>query len=228
MKRIYYLAVLLLALTACNNDDYLIDGGVSDPHVNMTTYDFLKSKTLFDTLVMAIDKAGLKEEVNRAATFYAPTNFSFKRYVDVQISYMVDNLHLVDPKFTFDSIAVETLRDSLQMYMFDRQLSRDSLDKEGTICASFIGKQMKVSNEPEKVYSEQLVDEVGYLYFINKKGKKFETYDETKGLNGHNKPNTAEADTRERIQTSGIISTTGIVHVLNNGHTLFFHNPAGK
>lgn len=228
MKSIFYLIAMLVGISACNSDDYLMDGGIADPHVNMSTYDFLKSRSLFDTLVMAIDKAGLKEKVNEAKTFYAPTNYAFKKYVDTQVAYMVDNLHLVDPKFTFDSIPVEIFRDSLQMYLFDRTITRDSLTKQGEIYTSLIGKQIKLSNEPEKVYTDQLVDPVGYLYFTNKRGKKFDTYDEIKGENGMSKPNTAEADTRERIQTSGLISTTGIIHVINNAHTLFFHNPGNK
>lgn len=215
MKHILYLAVVLLCFSACNNDDYLLDGGKADPEVHMTTYDFLKSKSLFDTLVLAIDKAGLKDVVNSKITFYAPTNFSFKKYVDKELEYRRG----FDPEaqFSFDSIPTEIFRDSLQMYMFERVLTRDSLDKAGKICTSRIGRQFKLSNEPEEVFTDILVEPVGFLYFINKRGNRFDSYDE------RNSVADKEKDTRERIQTSGIITTTGIVHVINNAHILFFH-----
>jgi hypothetical protein len=72
----------MVCLYACNQDDYLIDGGIASPYINKSTYDYLASNSLFDTLVIAIDKAGLKEEVNGEVTLFAVTNFTFKNYVD--------------------------------------------------------------------------------------------------------------------------------------------------
>lgn len=215
MKKILYLFFMVLFFSC--ESDYLIDGGVADPNVNMTTYDFLKSKSLFDTLVMIIDQAGLKDEVNSAGTFYAPTNYSIKKYVDKELTFRRG----FDPiaQFTFDSIAVGVF-DSLAMYIFTERITRDSLVKEGKIYKSLLGRELKLSNEPEKIYVDPpiLVDPVGYLYFINKRGTKFDEY-EASGLSDN------EKDTRERIQTSGIISTTGVIHVINNTHVLFFHEP---
>ncbi|MGL5682957.1 MAG: hypothetical protein ACRDDZ_07870 [Marinifilaceae bacterium] len=220
MKKLLFL--VLIALGVSCGDDYLIDGGVADPNVYVSTYDFLKSKPLFDTLVIAIDRAGLKDDVNKAGTFYAPTNYCFKNYVDKELTYRRG----FDPEaqYSFDSIPVQVLKDSIQMYMFNERLTREDLVKEGEVYTSFIGREFKLSKEPQKVYTGQLVNEVDYLFFINKRGKTFDEYNK----DGYGDLNEKERDTRERIQTSGIISTTGVIHVLNNAHVLFFHNPSGN
>lgn len=71
---IQYILVLVLSwfLFSCKKNDYKNDGGKLDPHVNMTTYDYLASKAVFSQLVHAIDRAGLKEMVNGDITFLRP------------------------------------------------------------------------------------------------------------------------------------------------------------
>ncbi len=41
-------------------------GSLHNPKFEGTTYDYLKTNPLFDTLVLLIDKTGLKEEINAA------------------------------------------------------------------------------------------------------------------------------------------------------------------
>lgn len=214
-----YLILILFwgsLLAACTNDDYLHDGGVANPNVNMTTYDYLKSNPLFDTLVMTIDKLNLKEEVNTAGTLYAPTNFSFT-------SYIMDELEALrkiqsDTNYTYADIPVASL-DSVRMYIFKERLTRDDLTKEGKVYTSLLGMEMKLSKEPVSQYTGDLVNKPEYLYFIRKMGKRFDTYEETvAGTVGQ-----SEKDQRIQVQTSGIITTTGVVHVLANSHKLVFH-----
>lgn len=216
MKNIFCVLLLAVSLTACTNDDYLVDGGQANPNVNMTTYDYLRSNRLFDTLVMAIDIAGLKDRVNAAGTFYVPTNFSIHNYIAAELA-LRKKLD-AEAVYTFDSIPV-TEFDSLEMYMFPEYLSRDSLRKEGNVYTSFVGKEFKLSKEPQDVYQDDLVVQPEYLFFINKVGKQFDSYEDTvDGIVA-----SSEKDERIRVQTSGIITTTGVVHVLQNTHTLFFH-----
>ena len=220
MKNIVvYLIAFVFVIAGCNNDDYLKDGGISSPYVNMTTYDYLKSNPLFDTLVMAIDKAGLKDVVNGDITFYVPTNFAIQNYVNAVQAYRRGGGDGYDETavYTFDSIPAEVFRDSLQMYMFKGKITRDELKKDGDIYTSLIGVEAKLSKEPEKLFTNILVDPVDILYFIHKKGKAFDSYDEKDDIA------TTEKDMRVRVQTSGLISTTGIIHVLNNAHVLFFY-----
>lgn len=218
MKNILYLIAFTFVFASCNNDDYLKDGGISSPYVNMTTYDYLRSNPLFDTLVMAIDKAGLKDAVNGDITFYVPTNYSIQKYVTAVQTYRRGGGDGYDETavYTFDSIPAQVLHDSLQMYMFSGKITRDSMKKDGDIYTSLIGTEAKLSKEPEKLFTDILTDPVDILYFIRRKGERFDSYDE--------KDNVAstEKDMRVRVQTSGLISTTGIIHVLNNAHTMFF------
>lgn len=213
-----YIILLLLAgmSVSCTNDNYLTDGGTANPHVNMTTYDYLKSNPLFDTLVMAIDIAGLKDEVNTAGTFYVPTNFSLNEYIrdELDLRKKLD----AEAVYTFDSIPV-TEFDSIRMYLFTETITRDSLAKEGRIYTSMAGTQFKLSKEPQNAYQDDLVIKPEYLYFIKKAGSDFDSYEDTINDN----VSTREKDERIRVQTSGIITTTGIIHVLQNNHKFIFH-----
>ncbi len=201
---------------SCTNDDYLTDGGKANPYVNMTTYDYLKSNPLFDTLVMAIDIAGLQEEVNAAGTFYAPTNFSLNEYIrdELELRKRLD----ADAVYTFDSIPV-TEFDSIRMYLFAETITRDSLTKEGRVYTSMAGIDFKLSKEPQDAYQDDLVIKPEYLFFIKKIGSDFDSYEDTVNDNVATK----EKDERIRVQTSGIITTTGIIHVLQNNHKFIFH-----
>lgn len=203
-------------LFSCTNDDYLIDGGKANPYVNMTTYDYLKSNPLFDTLVMAIDIAGLQEEVNAAGTFYAPTNFSLNEYIrdELELRKKLD----ADAMYTFDSIPV-TEFDSIRMYLFAETITRDSLTKEGRVYTSLAGIDFKLSKEPQDAYQDDLVIKPEYLFFIKKIGSNFDSYEDTVNDNVATK----EKDERIRVQTSGIITTTGVIHVLQNNHKFIFH-----
>ena len=61
-------SVLLLTTVLSCKKSYTIGGSTFVAQVNMTTYDYLKTNHLFDTLVIMIDKMDLKDEVNQAGT----------------------------------------------------------------------------------------------------------------------------------------------------------------
>lgn len=217
-KSMKYLILLLMIgfFGACTNDDYLKDGGIANPEVNMTTYDYLKSNPLFDTLVMTIDLLDLKDKVNQAGTIYAPTNFSFS-------SYIMDELNALrqiksDTTYTYADIPLTSL-DSVRMYIFEERLLRNDLGKEGKVYTSDLGMEFKLSKEPVGDYSSVLIDKPEYLYFIKREGARFDSYDETVA----NTLPKEEKDQRILVQTSGIITTTGVVHVLANNHMFLFH-----
>src|SRR4051812_14124917 len=116
MKKGIFIILMAITLYACKKD-YTIGGSTTDPHVNMTTYDYLKTNPLFDTLVLLIDKTGLKDEVNSSATFFAFTDYSITNYVKVK---QEDLRVKIDPNYvyTFDSLDFVGLKDSLRAYMF--------------------------------------------------------------------------------------------------------------
>lgn len=72
------LLLLLSMLWACKKDNYLHDGGTATTVSSLSNYDYLKSHKYhyFDTLVLVIDHFNLKDSVNKAGTFFAPTDFS--------------------------------------------------------------------------------------------------------------------------------------------------------
>lgn len=211
-KHILYIFFAIL-FCSCENDDYLIDGGISSPYLNKSTYDYLASNPLFDTLVMAIDKAGLKSELDKTVTLFAPTNFSFNNYIQLKTEIG----RLEDPNFVykFEDIPVEVLRDSLSMYIFTGKILRQDLRKEGDIFTNIIGTELKIALMPQKDFTEELPNNPEYVEIFYKRGKFWDKWD-AKELPP------AEQDTKVRIQTSGLLSTNGVIHVLQNTHTLFF------
>lgn len=217
-KNMKYLILIMMIgmFSACANDDYLHDGGVANPNVNMTTYDYLKSNPLFDTLVMTIDLLNLKDEVNQAGTVYAVTNFSFTSYITDELNALRQMTS--DTTYTYADIP-QTSLDSIRMYFFKERLTRDDLGKEGKVYISNLGLDFKLSKEPVSEYTSVLVNKPEYLYFIKQEGVRFDTYEETVA----NTLPKEEKDQRIQVQTSGICTTTGVVHVLANSHKLIFH-----
>src|ERR1041384_6880417 len=89
--------VLLIATSACKKGDYLSGGSLANPKVEMSTYDYLKRNPLFDTLVLLVDRAGMKEQVNGKITFFAPTDYSIRllmltRTAEIQKKYNNENI----------------------------------------------------------------------------------------------------------------------------------------
>lgn len=210
-----YLIILFLGVAAfwsCN-EEYLIDGGVANPNVNLSTYEYLKTNPIFDTLVILIDKAGLKDKVNGANTFMAPTDYSIKNFVNAVLS----DMRVLDPlaKYTINDIPVDTLK-KLEAYLIPGALTRDKLTKEGKEYTSLNGEKRKISLEPRDIYTGYLSDKPEFVYFYKKKGTKWDDYAAT-GLDK------AEQDLNVQVRTSGIISQTGVVHVLQGNHVAFFY-----
>lgn len=207
--------ILAVIVISCNNDDYLIDGGVASPYLNTSTYEFLASRPLFDTLVLAINKAGLKDLLDSEVTFFAPTDFAFKSYVDKMTG--LGRTKYNDPNYfyKFDSIPAQVLHDSLSMYIFPGKIYRQDMRKEGDVFTNYAGTRLKISLEQQKDYTDQLTTNPAYVYLSYKKGKNWDAWDATD-------ISTTEKDIKVRIQTSGLISNNGVVHVITNTHVLFF------
>lgn len=213
----YTLCILFLVIFfSCNNNDYLIDGGVSSPYLEVSTYEFLTSNPLFDTLVLAINKAGLKAELEKEVTLFAVTSFSFADYIKLMTTRGRNIYNDPNYLYKFDSIPVEVLRDSLSMYIFPGKINRQDLTKEGKIYTNIIGTKLRISLEPQEIYVDQLKNFPEFVFLTYKQGTNWDDWD-AKDLP------TKEQDIKSRVQTSGLISTNGIIHVLPNTHPLFFY-----
>jgi len=219
--------VLVTAFYSCKKSD-VIGGDLFKAKVNMTTYDYLKTNHLFDTLVIMIDKTNLKDEVNASGTFFAFTNYSIHSYVEAkktQEEIIRGDENLV---YTFDSLNFSTLKDSLRAYMFKQKYTRDNLTSQGTLATADDGEvrliQLKSSTdytstlfttEPQYIYLSKLVAAPGFPLPPVLNSTTIQQLDASQILN-------------TLCQTTGIITTTGVLHVLNNDHTFTYFGNVNK
>jgi hypothetical protein len=221
-KNFYLLFILFLTLSfaSCEKEDYNNDGGVSNPNVNMTTYDYLKSNPLFDSLVRFIDHAGLKDAVNGDITFFATTNYGAKDFVAARRVKHAAATGDENRPFSIDSIPAGQMKDSLKMYMYPGKINRPQMTVEGALYNSALGHvpniQFLIKLRRTQDYNAY-VNKVDYVNFTKVVGTR-----DDQELNPDNIPQD-QKDSGYDCQTSGIITTTGIVHVLSGNHRLFFN-----
>lgn len=222
MKNSLFILILFTSIgfMSCTKDGYKNDGGPSNPKVNMTTYDYLKSNRLFDSLVKVIDRAGLKDVINGDVTLFASTNYSAVPYVEYKKfrrDLAIGNENL---PFSIDSIPAVELSDSMKMYIFPGKINREQMTVAGQLYDGLGGAvpdiKYMIKLRRTQDYSGY-VDHVDYVTFT----KVIKTRDD-KELDPSLIPDT-EKDKDITCQTSGIITTTGIVHVLGNTRRLFFN-----
>lgn len=214
----------ILLFASCKKDSYKNDGGVHSPKVNETTYDFLKSHGSFDSLIKVIDLAGLKDMVNsKDATFFAVTDVGVKSYLAVKKQEMVIQTGDENIEFGLQDIDVNILRDSLPMYVFDEIITRESLNIKGEYFRSNVG---PVLGDGSKIYIKlrRTRDYSSYLDFVD-----YINITKVVGTLDEDEPDISAIPEDERdlsydCQTTGIVTTTGILHVISNQHRLFFND----
>ena len=217
-------AILITAFYSCKKEDDVIGGKLFNAQVNMTTYDYLKTNHLFDTLVIMIDKMNLKDEVNSSGTFFAVTNYSIHSFVlakQAELQTEQNNENLV---FTFDSLNLSTLKDSLRAYMFKGKYTRDNLTLAGTLATADDGEVRLIQLKPSTDYTSTLFTTDPQYIFLSKlvATKDFPL------------PPVLDSTTVKQLdpsqilstlcQTTGILTTTGVLHVLSNDHTFTYFN----
>lgn len=212
-------ALLIIAFASCKKNDYLVGGELHNPQFNGTTYDYLKTNPLFDTLLLLIEKTGLQEEVNAAGcTFFAPTDYSITNYVK-KVVQARKRLEANDENlvFEFGELDFDQLKDSVRAYLFPEKIERAGLTKDGKLYTSKDSEQRHISlrEDPTGEYQTgglTIIPE--YIYFSKVIGA-------VDPVDNSDVPE-AERDTRIIAQTTGIITTTGVLHVLSNSHIFTF------
>lgn len=210
-------------VTSCKKDDYFVGGTLHNTKVNLTTYDFLKNndRGLFDTLIMLIDKAGIKEKINESnTTFFVPTDYAINNYVEFRTLKEQE----IDPskKWTVDSIIKYELprfADSLDIYRIPQTLTYADLSQNGKLYnTAKQGANAVVSyertNDPALGYnpgSSNWPQVVIFTYLFQPISEPFVAEEIPTSIGA-----------RTIVQTSGVESLTGRVNVLTNQHTLFF------
>ncbi|WP_345211186.1 hypothetical protein [Mucilaginibacter gynuensis] len=224
MKKInrYILCAImgLLALTACKKNDYINDGGKANAHVNMTTYDFLKSRPQFDSLVRIIDKAGMKDEINGNITFFATTNYGIVDYVKAKKQLKIIEVGDENINFGIKDLNAAELRDSLKIYMYKGAINRAQMTTEGTLYDSMLG---AIPNVKFMIRLRRTLDYGGYVDYVD-----YVNFTKVIGTRDDKEADQASIPQNQKdisydCQTSGIITTTGILHVLSDNQRLFFN-----
>lgn len=209
----------MFLFTSCKKQtEYFIDGeGAHNPQVNVTTYDYLKTNPLFDSTVILIDRAGLKDAMNAIdATFFAPTDYSIAAWL-TKIRGKILNTYGQDSarKLSLSTFSNTQIKDSLSQYIIPQRVQRESLaltDKEFTTA---------LQGDKKIVYLREVNEYIGsvstkpqYLYLVKVYG--------ARDVPGVTVP-AEETDIEVRCQTSGILTTNGVLHVLNNQHVFGFN-----
>lgn len=215
-----YIAIFLLALSACKKDDYKRDGGPSSAYVDMTTYDYLKSNRNFDSLVKVIDKAGLKDAVNGDITLFATTNYGIADYVKAKKYQKSLQIGKENFDFGIKDIPSQELSDSLKTYLFAGKINRDQITLGGKLYNSLLGAipnvQYLIKFRRSFEYSQYL-DYVDYVTYTKVIGTRDDKEPDLNAIPDNQKDKAVD------VQTSGIITKTGVIHVLNGNHRLFFN-----
>lgn len=229
LLNIALLVSIILIMMACNKKNYITGGTPENvnQYKSMTTYDYLKSDPLYDTLVQVIDAAGLEDKINtQGTTFFVPTDYSVFNYLNMRT--IVDQQTDVNAKFGLDSLIyylqndINNTKDSLLMYLINQPLPYSVLTNTGTfyptelagdsVIVSYeytkdgtLGYNSVVSTAPQIVYFTQ----VWYPYDLSDANPA-----------GQIPPNIG---VHTLVKTSGIMTQTGIVNVLESSHVLFFY-----
>lgn len=232
-KHIFRMTALLLILSvffSCKKSDYIVGGSLQDTnqYSNMTTYEALQSMPAFDTLVMLIDAAGLKDSINQDnTTFFAPVNNAITQYI-------ADRTHLIqytisqDSSFSFDSLLyyirnnLDGTRDSLLMYLVKTKLTYDALSSNGRIYPTALpGDSAAVSYEYTKStdlgYNAIVSSSPRVVYFT----QLWAHYEIDDNNTAADVP--SDIGVHTLVQTSGINTKNGVIHALEYSHTLFFY-----
>jgi hypothetical protein len=210
----------IIFLASCKKNDYKNDGGLSDAYVDMTTYDYLASNPQFDSLVKVIDKAGLKDAVNGDVTFFVTTNYGIVDYVRAKKNEKAAETGEENFDFGIKDIPAQELSDSLKTYLFAGKINRDQITVSGQLYNSLLG---PIPNVQYMIKMRRAYDYNNYINYVD-----YVNYVKVIGsLDADEQDQTdipdAEIDQAVEVQTSGIITKTGIIHVLSGNHRLFFN-----
>ncbi|TCD10679.1 hypothetical protein EZ449_07245 [Pedobacter frigidisoli] len=226
-KYIFLIFSAIIVMFGCKKGNGIIDGGLSNPKVNMTTYDFLKShnKKVFDTTLMVIDKAGMKDMINGDVTFFVPNNYSINNFLNIKRAELREidenNNYTLDSLFKY--FTPKMLRDSLGIYVFQGKISYPQLTENGKIYHPVVSAKenflISYTKTPGFTVDGIITTEARLVYFVKVLGEVDIIVDgKTQDPSGDE----ALLDRAAVCQTSGIETTNGIVHVLQNFHPWTF------
>jgi len=220
MKKIIYALLLLVTVYSCQ--DNLIDGGVSSANVNKTTVEYLRTQAKFDTVMILFEKAGLLDQLDKLnTTVIIPTNYSVIQYIAQIKNQKIKETNNENLKYTFNDLLndIDLYKDSLKMYIVPQLVTRDVLAAapNGLIeTKSLLGNDVEIALTATKLYTEWLP---------NSDVKLIHYKDVINGLDPADISTipVEDQDVDNICQTTGILTKTGVLHVLEDTHNLFFN-----
>ncbi len=203
LKNSIIVLIIFMSITACTKDDYLTDSGVAKAETELTAYDYLKAHKyqMFDTLITLIDHYDLKETINSSGTFFAPNDYSVRRFLKVKTDSLQKSTNSGEAKYTLADLLNDptVTSHSILQYVFKDKIQLSAAAAAGqeykTLADTLI--TIKKIKTLEKVYYEHSDAPVYFLYYC-KEGK-----------------------ANEVCQTTDILTQNGkgtVLHVLNNTH----------
>lgn len=218
MKNILYTIIVLIAFCACDQGG-VIDGGIHSPNVNKTTLAYLQDNAKFDTVLILFEKANLLPELEKkGTTICIPTDYSVNYYIkqiqqQKRIEQGDENLKYAYADFINE---FDLYKDSLKMYIMNQPIGRLELEQKSYLMKNLLGEDVELSLKKSPLYNEWLpninVKLVHYKWVKN-------------GLDiGDEEVAVADKDIENICQTSGILTTNGVLHVLEDTHQFFFNS----
>ena len=221
MKTLKFIILMVCCSTffACSEDD----AELCSAYVDMNTTDYLR-KNQFQIFTMSLElfeKAGYLDLLDKeGVTVFMPTNYSIKHYLAQKTALLQEETGDENLEYTFDDLIADLpqVGDSLKMYIVDQEINRSDLEQmsgESVTVECMLGCEMNIRLKQSKLYTEWVPNSVNkYLYY-------------TFIINGLD-PDTGtvpveDKDVTNYCQTSGLITKTGILHVLRDEHPLFFN-----
>jgi hypothetical protein len=218
MKIIHLLLGSLLILAACKKDNYLVDDGNTNLERirKMPTYDFLKESKVLDTVVLLIDRAGMKDEINGDITFFSPTNAGVGNFLAQQTRALQRKYNDENIKFTLDSLSTDSIKFYLRRHIF-----KGVVDKKAM---SYTKKSFTNINSEGNYFlllEKYYIDVSGIRSTTNRIQirRVFGLADEDVPEGTENR----EPDFYAYVQTSEVRTATGMVHVLEANANMGFY-----
>lgn len=204
INRIVLGTLVIIGMASCTSS-YLDEGGLANANTPQTTYDYLATNRyqMFDTLIQIIDTLDLKEQINNAETFFAPSDNSIGNYLLAMTDTLINQTEVADTTYTLANLFEDATKEMILKYAVDEEITLANESVNGTDYVSLAGTEVTATR------TLATDDE----YYVNSDNPVYLLYFTQKGM----------AD--ERCQTSGILTQNGagtILHVLNNEHVFVF------
>lgn len=133
----FALLLVTFSLGSCNSDDYLVDGGKSNPYYEGNVMQYLESRPdLFKDLVKIIKLTKWENILtNEDVTFFAPTDFTITKSVDLMNSYLY-NYEGMDKITELSQVKPKVWEDLIGMYVMEGKYRLNDIAQLDTAAVS--------------------------------------------------------------------------------------------